>query len=88
MNKFDRCARVKGVFRETSHDQRTNVTDTKISRAYLKGVCKEIMVEHWPVLAADVHNDFAEFVTDEIGHGFMLSKEEFGQTAANIHLVL
>lgn len=35
---------------------------------YLEGVCKEIMVEHWPILATNVHNDFAQFVTDEIGH--------------------
>lgn len=46
------------------------------------------MVEHWPVLAANVHNNFTEFVTNEIGHRFVLSKEEFGQTAANLHLVL
>ena len=59
-----------------------------ISRTYLKGVCKEIVVEHWPVLAANIHNDFAEFVPDEIGHRFVLGKQEFGQTVPNLHLVL
>lgn len=46
------------------------------------------MVEHWPILATDVDDDFAEFVPDEIGYGFVLSKQEFGQTAADLHLVL
>lgn len=55
---------------------------------YLKGVCEEIMVEHWPVLATNVHNDFAEFITDEIGHRFVVRKQEFRQTVANLHLVL
>lgn len=57
-------------------------------RAYLKGVCEEVMVEHWPVLATNIDNDFAQFVSDEIGHRFLLSKEQFGQTAADLHLVL
>lgn len=43
-------------------------------KANLKGVCKEIMVEHRPILATYVHNHFAEFVTDEIGHRFVLGK--------------
>lgn len=51
-----------------------NINRNNTSRAYLKGVCKEIMVEHWPVLATNVYNDFTEFVTDEIGHRFVLSK--------------
>lgn len=55
---------------------------------YLKGVCKEIMVEHRPILATNVYNDFTKLVTDEIGHRFVLSKEELGKTAANLHLVL
>lgn len=46
------------------------------------------MVEHGPVLAADVNDDFAEFVTDEIRNCFVLGQEEFGQTAADLHLVL
>lgn len=57
-------------------------------RAYLKCVGKEVVVEHWPVLSTDVHDDFAEFVTNKIGHSFVLSKQEFGQTGANLHLIL
>lgn len=56
--------------------------------AYLEGVCEEVMVEHGPVLAADVNDDFAEFITDEIGNRFVLGQQEFGQTAADLHLVL
>lgn len=46
------------------------------------------MVEHGPVLAADVNDDFAEFVTDEIRNRFMMGQQEFGQTAADLHLIL
>ena len=45
-----------------------------LSWAHLKGVCKEIVVKHWPILATNVHDDFAQFIADEIGHGFMLGK--------------
>lgn len=55
---------------------------------YLKCVCKEIMVEHRPILATNVYNDFTKLITDKIGHRFVLSKEEFGKTAADFHLVL
>lgn len=58
------------------------------SGTYLEGVSKEVMVEHGPVLAANVNNDFAEFITDEIRSRFVLSQQEFGQTAADFHLVL
>lgn len=57
-------------------------------RAYLKRVRKEVVVEHRPVLATNIHDDFAQFVSDEIGHRLLLSEEQFGQTAANLHLVL
>lgn len=67
--------------------QAQTVTLKKI-RSYLKSVCKEVMVEHWPVLATNIHNDFAEFVPNKIGHSFVLSKQEFGQTATNLHLVM
>lgn len=56
--------------------------------AYLKSVCKEVVVEHWPILATNVHDNFAQFVSDEIGHRLLLSEEQFGQTVANLHLVL
>lgn len=56
--------------------------------AYLKCVCEEVVVEHRPVLATNIHDDFAQFVSDEIGHRLLLSEEQFGQTAANLHLVL
>lgn len=56
--------------------------------AYLKSVCKEVVVEHRPVLATNVHDDFAQLVSDEIGHRLLLSEKQFGQTAANLHLVL
>lgn len=46
------------------------------------------MVEHGPVLAADVNDDLAEFVTDEIRNRFVLGQQEFGQAAADFHLVL
>lgn len=58
------------------------------SGPYLEGVCEEVMVEHGPVLAADVNDDFAEFVTDEIRNRFVLGQQEFGQTAADLHFVL
>lgn len=67
--------------------QKINIINN-ISGTYLKGVCKEIMVEHRPVLATNIHNDFTEFVSDEIGHRFVLSKQEFWKTAADLHLVL
>lgn len=55
---------------------------------YLEGVCEEVMVEHGPVLAANVNDDFAEFVTDEIRNRFVLGQQKFRQTAADLHLVL
>lgn len=58
------------------------------SGTYLEGVSEEVMVEHGPVLAADVNDDLAEFVTDEIRNRFVLGQQEFGQAAADFHLVL
>lgn len=58
------------------------------SGTYLEGVSEEVVVEHGPVLAADVNDDLAEFVTDEIGNRFVLGQQEFGQAAADFHLVL
>lgn len=46
------------------------------------------MVEHRPVLPADIHDDFAEFVPDEVRQSFMVSQQELGQAAADLHFVL
>lgn len=46
------------------------------------------MVEHGPVLAADVHDDFAELVPDEVRQSFVVSQQQLGQAAPDLHLVL
>lgn len=46
------------------------------------------MVEHGPVLPADIHNDFAQLVPDEIRQGFVVSQKELGEAATNLHFVL
>lgn len=56
--------------------------------AYLEGVCEEVVVEHRPVLAPDVYNDFTEFVADKIGHRLVLREQELWQTATYLHLIL
>lgn len=48
------------------------INRNNINRVYLKCVRKEIMIEHWPILATNVYYDFAEFVTNEIRHCFVL----------------
>lgn len=58
------------------------------SGTYLEGVSEEVVVEHGPVLAADVNDDLAEFVPDEIRNRFVLGQQEFGQAATDFHLVL
>jgi len=55
---------------------------------YLQGVGEEVVVEHGPVLAADVHDDLAELVADEVGHGFVLGQQQLGQAVADLNLVL
>lgn len=44
-----------------------------LETSYLQDVSKKVMVEHWPVLPANIHNDFAEFVPDEVRQSFMVS---------------
>lgn len=46
------------------------------------------MVEHWPVLPANVHNDLTKFVPDEERQGFVVSQKKFGQAAADLHFIL
>lgn len=41
--------------------------------SYLQDVSEKVMVEHRPVLSANIHNDFAEFVPDEVRQSFVLS---------------
>ena len=55
---------------------------------YLQDVCEEVMVKHWPVLATDVHDDFAELVADEVRHDFVLGQQQLWQTVSDLHLVL
>ena len=61
---------------------------TKASASDLQGVCEEVMVEHGPVLATDVHDDFAQLVADEVRHDFVLGQQQLWQTVADLHLVL
>lgn len=56
--------------------------------SHLQDVGEEVMVEHGPVLAADVHDDFAELVPDEVRQSFVVSQQQLGQAAPDLHLVL
>lgn len=44
-----------------------------LETSYLQDVSEKVMVEHRPVLSANIHNDFAEFVPDEVRQSFVLS---------------
>lgn len=59
-----------------------------LETSYLQDVSEKVMVEHRPVLPANIHNDFAEFVPDEVRQSFMVSQKELGQAAADLHFVL
>lgn len=56
--------------------------------SHLQDVGEEVVVEHGPVLAADVHDDLAELVSDEVRQSFVVSQQQLGQAAPNLHLVL
>lgn len=65
-------------------EKQASFTDT----SYLQDVGEEVVVEHGPVLAADVHDDFAELVPDEVRQSFVVSQQQLGQAAPDLHLVL
>lgn len=46
------------------------------------------MVEHWPVLASDVHDDFAELVSDEEGQLSMLGQQQLWQAVTKLCFIL
>lgn len=56
--------------------------------SHLQDVGEEVVVEHGPVLAADVHDDFAELVPDEVRQSFVVGQQQLGQAAPDLHLVL
>lgn len=46
------------------------------------------MVEHWPVLASNVHDDFAELISDEEGQQSMLGQQQLWQAATKLCFIL
>lgn len=46
------------------------------------------MVEHWPILTPDVHNDLAKFVPDEEGQQSMLRQQQLWQAATELRFIL
>lgn len=46
------------------------------------------MVEHWPVLASDVHDDFAKLISDEEGQESMLGQQQLWQAATKLCFIL
>lgn len=46
------------------------------------------MVKHWPVLASDVYDDFAELISDEEGQQGMLGQQQLWQAAPKLCFIL
>lgn len=73
------CFSCKYLIFKGSHYSRKQITALcewkvlPLEASYLQDVSEEVMVEHWPVLSADIHDDFAELVPDEVRQSFVVS---------------
>ena len=55
--------------------------------SYLKDVDEEVGVEVRPVVAADVDDEFDEFVADEGGHRVLIGQKQLAEHGAHLQLV-